>query len=550
MKKSEQIDCPLCFDKVDKLLFRFHFDDEKNVLHLIEENNPGWKGEDGICGRCVDYYHTALLTKQHVFPETGPHFPVKSADDFVVIPTGLRLNADPRYTGKGVTICFIDSGFYPHPDLVAYKNRILKMLDFSGDAIISSKDNEPDSSCWHGTMTTVVGAGDGYCSDGLYKGIASNAELVLLKVQNEAGKIPTENIVSALQWVAANHTRYNIRIVNMSIGGDEAVSIKDSQVDQLAEALISEGINIVAAVGNDINGVIKPPANALNVIAVGGADDNNQLKMPAGNLYHSTFGKTVDGLMKPELVAHAIWIAAPILPGTREKQEAEILYRLVNTPDQELLRTITEIDSKIIGDVCDLSNSDVTFIRDAICKRVQQTKFISANYMHVDGTSFAAPMVSAVIAQLLEANPALTPAMIRAVLFSTAKRMDGFPAERQGFGVVQPRKALLKVLCNEPVSKQHPSPFINKQKRSVEFSIQNNTATQIALTGDFNNWNPDNWLLQPGLNGIWKIEIPFPPPGKYAYKFFVDESRWLEDVDNPYREPDGFNGFNNIVIIE
>jgi len=43
-------------------------------------------------------------------------------------------------------------------------------------------------------MTTVVCAGDGYLSKSLYKGVASDAELVLIKVQNEEGKITTENI--------------------------------------------------------------------------------------------------------------------------------------------------------------------------------------------------------------------------------------------------------------------------------------------------------------------------------------------------------------------
>jgi len=40
------------------------------------------------------------------------------------------------------------------------------------------------------------------------------------------------------------------------------------------------------------------------------------------------------------------------------------------------------------------------------------------------------------------------------------------------------------------------------------------------------------------------------PLGKYAYKFLADEETWIEDVDNPHREPDGFNGFNTIFVIE
>ena len=105
-------------------------------------------------------------------------------------------------------------------------------------------------------MTTVVYAGDGYPSKGLYKGVASDAELVLIKVQNEEGKITTENITKALEWVLQNHEEYNIRIVNISLGGDELSSYKENKVDVLAEKLIEQNMVVIAAVGNDENGKI------------------------------------------------------------------------------------------------------------------------------------------------------------------------------------------------------------------------------------------------------------------------------------------------------
>jgi hypothetical protein len=56
--------------------------------------------------------------------------------------------------------------------------------------------------------------------------------------------------------------------------------------------------------------------------------------------------------------------------------------------------------------------------------------------------------------------------------------------------------------------------------------------------------------MEPGSNGLWKIEIPLLPGGRYEYKFLVDSRNWIEDVDNPYRLPDGFNGFNSLLIIQ
>ena len=170
--------------------------------------------------------------------------------------------------------------------------------------------------------------------------------------------------------------------------------------------------------------------------------------------------------------------------------------------------------------------------------------------MHVDGTSFAAPIVSSVIAQMLEADPDLTPAEIREALFKTARRIENLPVERQGYGIVQPRKALFSILKKRPGGKKQLSPVINKMKSSIEFYVRNECASQISLAGSFNHWAQDVLLLRPELSGVWKIEIPMLPAGRYSYKFFVDDRMWMEDVDNPYREPDGFSGFNSILTIE
>ncbi|MDP4264440.1 MAG: hypothetical protein Q8941_18065, partial [Bacteroidota bacterium] len=195
--QSSTIICPLCRDKVDKLLYRYHIDGERKVVEQIKQHNPGWAENDGACGRCVDYYHTQVVMRQRILPEIGPHFPVKSADDFVILPAGLRLDADQRFTGKGITICFIDSGFYPHPDLAEHKNRIKHIIDItnnrdsskaspfgiSGQSEAWEHSSLETAGDWHGTMTSDVCAGDGYVSKGLYKGIPSDAEQVLIKVQ-------------------------------------------------------------------------------------------------------------------------------------------------------------------------------------------------------------------------------------------------------------------------------------------------------------------------------------------------------------------------------
>ena len=550
MNPGTQLICPLCKDSVDKLVFRFHIDSERPIIDRIKADHSDWGEDDGACSRCIDYYHTAIVREQQLLPEIGPHFPVKCLSEFVILPTGLRVNAHPRFTGRGVTICFIDSGFFLHPDLITHRNRIKKVVDITAAKTKQKYFSEPHPESWHGTMTTVVCAGDGYLSKGLYKGIASDAELVLLKVQNADGRITGENIVKALEWVSKNHKKYGIRIVNLSLGDDMVCSYKESRIDQLAEQLIEKGITLVAAVGNDENSEIKPPANSPNVIAVGGIDDNNMLEEGNINGYHSTYGKTIDGFMKPELVAQAIWIAAPILPLTKEHHEANILEKLAVISEGHLLAELSKHIQQTQLDPSLLNNTDEIEVKKEIIQRITNGKFISPHYMHVDGTSFAAPIVSSVIAQLLEANPSLTPGMIREILFSTSKRSEHIEAIRQGFGIIQPRKALLKILKLGDIMNPNKSPNINTEKKTISFHIQHECAEEISLAGNFNHWAQDVLLFEPGKNGHWTIEIPLLPNGRYQYKFLIDNKVWIEDVNNPYREPDGFSGFNSILLIE
>ena len=543
--KSSKLICPLCKDSVDKLVYRFHLDSERMVVERIKTEHPGWTEKDGTCGRCMDYYHIEIVMQQRILPEVGPHFPIKSLDDFIILPTSLRVDADPRFTGKGVTICFIDSGFYQHPDL---NSRIKAVVD------VTREESQPDSTVageagWHGTMTSVVCAGNGFLSNGLYKGIASESDLVLIKVQDEQGKISTKYISKALEWILIHHREYNIRIINMSLAGDEDSSYTTSEIDLLAENLIAAGIVIVAAVGNDVRGCIKPPANAMHVIAVGGINDDNHLEPGAKTIYHSAYGATIDGLMKPELVAQAIWVAAPILPGTSEQEESAALHHVLNCSNQDLKQELLDLKSKIQVDASLFESNHIPSIREALVKRIQSCKFISPHYMHVDGTSFAAPIVSAVIAQLLEVNPKLDPTSIREILFSTARRLDGLPAEPQGFGVIQPRKAVLKALNKADMVHRYKSPTIDQSKKTISFYVRHDSASQISVAGTFNDWSRDILLMQPGFHGLWQIEIPILPAGKYHYKFFIDDTTWTEDVVNPYREPDGFNGFNSVLLV-
>lgn len=557
MTSTNLLKCPLCGDQVDRLVYRFHVESETEVIQRIKTDHTDWIEANGACSRCVDYYHTEVVIHQRILPEAGPHFPVKSVDDFVILPTPLRLDADPHFTGKGITICLIDSGFYLHDDLTRTRNRVKAIVDITEPKQKSKYFTTPHPESWHGTMTSVVCAGDGFSSNGLYKSIASEAELVLIKTQitNEAhpdnGKITTENITAALQWVLNNHKKHNIKIISISLGDDKPMKQSESTVNQLAEQLIDNGIVVVAAAGNDLNGQLKPPASSPHVITVGGLDDVNQLDKENTGLYHSTFGATLDGFRKPELIAQAIWLAAPILPGTVEKTEAEWLHRLMGSSESEWQvfveknKTALQQETKLQWD----SIYNLSDLHQRVKERIQTTKFFSPHYMHVDGTSFAAPIVSSIIAQLLQCEPNLTPKEVRNILFKTAKRLPNFEAARQGFGLIHPRRAITQLMKLDKPNTVLGSPLIDKAKNKIEFYIQHEGAYQISLAGDFNGWTRDALFLSPCKEGFWKIELPLLPQGTYRYKFFIDEHYWVEDICNPLREPDNYNGFNSLIEI-
>ena len=67
---------------------------------------------------------------------------------------------------------------------------------------------------------------------------------------------------------------------------------------------------------------------------------------------------------------------------------------------------------------------------------------INEHYKYVDGTSFAAPIVASIVACMLEANASLTPQQVKRILIDSAERVSEVEADRQGWGVVNARRAI------------------------------------------------------------------------------------------------------------
>src|ERR1700674_4458112 len=97
-----------------------------------------------ICVNCLELFSRAKaqIDSHHVVFEQTDH----------VLPTALRMNADERFTGRNVTIAFLDSGFYAHDDLTKPENRIVAY-----HSIFDAEDDRTslettDVASWHGMM--------------------------------------------------------------------------------------------------------------------------------------------------------------------------------------------------------------------------------------------------------------------------------------------------------------------------------------------------------------------------------------------------------------
>src|SRR5262249_23540307 len=81
-------------------------------------------------------------------------------------------------------------------------------------------------------------------------------------------------------------------------------------------------------------------------------------------------------------------------------------------------------------------------LRQLVAAKLRDNNVISGAYKHVDGTSFAAPIVASLAAQMLQANPALTPQQLKLLVIQTARRLPHVDADRQGWGVLDARRAV------------------------------------------------------------------------------------------------------------
>lgn len=439
----------------------------------------------------------------HTRTQPQTTFPYYHPDEEALLGLPERLPDAFTFSGQGVTVGFLDSGFYPHPDLSglplpsgvqwerlsalqwrtyleAAAPRIADYVDLTGDrrtqglGLASLWDGQ--GVAWHGEMTTAVAVGNGAMSGGRYRSFAPDARVLAVKVGRGDGRIPERDILAGLQWLLEDDrwAACGVRVLNVSIGGDFDQPWQQNPVCLAAEALSARGVLVVAAAGNRAAEILVAPAQSPSVLTVGGVDDGNRAltPLPAHRahddlaLYHHNFG-VVRGEQgpqrKPDLLAPAAWIPGPILPVSPILREAYAIDRLRRTlrgdddmasslaPDalvshwQRVLAAGDDGPDGMMGEDA-VTDEWMGEVWQAVRKRMNAHKWAHAAYQHVDGTSVAAAIVSSVAAQMVQANSALTQRTLRALLAATALPLPHLPAEKQGAGLVQPAAAVAAAL--------------------------------------------------------------------------------------------------------
>lgn len=209
------------------------------------------------------------------------------------------------YTGKDVGIAILDTGVYPHPDLTRPRNRLIAFKDFVNNKGAPYDDNG------HGTFVAGIAAGNGYASQGKYKGIAPQANIIGVKVMDARGDGSTSDIVAGMQWIVDNAAKYNIKVMSLSLGATPSTSAHRDALSSAVDGVWRRGILVVAAAGNDgpkLNTINTPGINP-RIITVGASDDKRTVSIRDDSIADfSSRGPGPGRVNKPDLVAPGVKI--------------------------------------------------------------------------------------------------------------------------------------------------------------------------------------------------------------------------------------------------
>jgi serine protease AprX len=362
-------------------------------------------------------------------------------------------NDSPPVLGTGVTVAVLDSGIKSGDDFKGVdeprakpgQDRILQHVRIA-DTL------EDDNG--HGTFVAgIVGGrgwgGSGEADDGRYVGIAPDVNLIDVNVSDKSGAARTSQVIQGIEWVVQNRDVYGIRVLNVSLLSSTAESYKTSLLDAAIEIAWRKGIAVVVAAGNGgPDTMLFPPANDPFAIVVGATDDMGSATTEDDRLvWFSAYGRTQDGFAKPDLVA----------PGRR----------IVSVLSDEQAPLALQFPGRIVD----------------------------RRYIRLSGTSAAAPVVSGVVAQLLQGRSGLGPDQVKWLLLSTALAVPGV-----GTGAGYPQAATA-LRYSDPIGRANqgiaPNEYVARAGCAATpaacASVDWNSVSWDSVSWDSVSWDSVSW---------------------------------------------------------
>lgn len=231
--------------------------------------------------------------------------------------------------------------------------------------------------------------------------MAPACSFVGVKVLDHRGDGNISDVLAGLQWIIDNRKKYNISVVNISVGTSAKDNLdENSLLVQGVNAVWDSGIVVVVAAGNNGPGPmsISTPGISRKVITVGSSDDNVAVEVFGNRAKdYSGRGPTPFCIKKPDIVA----------PG-----------------------------SNIIS--CNISRPVARGRANGIRLSMIETPMM---YTIKSGTSMATPVVTGAIALLISAHPELSNREVKLRLRNCAVDI-GQHWEKQGWGLLNVPKLL------------------------------------------------------------------------------------------------------------
>ena len=189
---------------------------------------------------------------------------------------------DGNYQGTNTKSYVVDSGI--DPSNTDFEGRVTSGYDAVQDGLGSGDCNG------HGTHVAGTIGSKTF-------GVAKKTTLIPVRVLDCAGSGYNSSVIAGLNWIAGNYVPGEAAVVNMSLGGPTS-----SALDEAVENLISRGITVVVAAGNDnVDAFNYSPARTPAAITVGATNTDDS------RASYSNFGSCLD-IFAPGTSIPSTWL--------------------------------------------------------------------------------------------------------------------------------------------------------------------------------------------------------------------------------------------------